>query len=67
MQATLAELNSTETLAEEIDCEGPENDQAAGERISSRGLEILRILNDVFNGLHLDATVATSDRRMPRD
>jgi hypothetical protein len=67
MQATLAELNSTETLAEEFDREGPGNDQAAGERISSRGLEILRILNDVFNGLHLDATVATSDRRGPRE
>jgi len=62
----LAELSSTESLPDEFDCEGSEDDQAAGERISSRGLEILRILNDVFNGLPLDATVATSDRRGPR-
>jgi len=66
MPAVLAELNSAESLPEPIDCESPENDPAAGERISTRGLEILRILNDVFNGLHQDATVPTSDWRLPR-
>jgi len=67
MPAVLAELNSTESLAEETECAGAEHDQATGERISSRGLEILRILNEVFNGLHPDAAVMTSDRRGSRE
>jgi len=43
-------------------CAYAEEGETSSDRISSRGLEILRILNDVFNGLPMETAVATNDR-----
>jgi hypothetical protein len=51
MQAVLAELRRSNSPDDEVVCERAEEVESSDDRISSRGLEILRILNDVFNGL----------------
>ncbi len=43
-------------------CAYAEEGDTSSDRISSRGLEILRILNDVFNGLPMETTVGSNDR-----
>jgi hypothetical protein len=50
MQAVIAELCRSNSRADEMVCECAEQVQSSSDRISTRGLEILRILNDVFNG-----------------
>jgi hypothetical protein len=67
MQATLAELSRTESLCDETVCQSADEVQTSGDRISSRGLEILRILNEVFNGLPTEMSAGTRDRQSPRE
>jgi hypothetical protein len=63
MRAALAELGRSEAMPEEDSmCAYAEEGETSSDRISSRGLEILRILNDVFNGLPMETAVATNDR-----
>jgi hypothetical protein len=50
MRAVFAERCDTDSYCDDADC-GLNDDASSSDRISSRGLEILRILNDVFNGL----------------
>jgi hypothetical protein len=51
MQAVLAEMGRSNSPADEMVCECPEELESSNDRISTRGLEMLRVLNDVFNGL----------------
>jgi hypothetical protein len=50
MRAALADRCDSDSYCDDLDC-GIADDAASSDRMSSRGLEILRILNDVFNGL----------------
>jgi hypothetical protein len=50
MRAVLADRCDSDSYCDDVDC-GIADDAASSDRMSSRGLEILRILNDVFNGL----------------
>ena len=62
MRAALAELSRSETMPEsDSTCAYAEEGDTSSDRISSRGLEILRILNDVFNGLPMETTVGSND------
>ena len=51
MLAVLADRSATKSSCDDLDCGYADDCQPAGDRMSSRGLEILRILNEVFNGL----------------
>jgi hypothetical protein len=51
MQSVLAELCRSNSPGDEMVCERAEDVESSNDRISTRGLEMLRILNDVFNGL----------------
>jgi hypothetical protein len=62
MRAALAEMRRTETLPDATDFECDQEVADSSDRVSTRGLEILRILNDVFNGLHAEAAVGANDR-----
>jgi hypothetical protein len=56
MQTVFADWASrTATLPSEAGLESRDDDWQEGEGISARGLEILRVLNDVFNTLPGDA------------
>jgi hypothetical protein len=61
MQTVLAEMSQLESQADEMGYEGTQDDQSSGDRISSRGLEILRILNEVFNRLPAETGVRTKE------
>lgn len=47
-------------------CAYAEEGDTSSDRISSRGLEILRILNDVFNSLPMETAVGANDRLSTR-
>ena len=51
MRAVLAERYGTDSLCDDLACGYADDAEPSSDRMSSRGLEILRILNDVFNGL----------------
>jgi hypothetical protein len=51
MRAVLAERYGTDSLCDDLACGFADDAGPSSDRMSSRGLEILRILNDVFNGL----------------
>jgi hypothetical protein len=59
MRAVLADRCDTDSYYDDFDC-GIADDAASSDRMSSRGLEILRILNDVFNGLPTQTAAAES-------
>jgi hypothetical protein len=51
MRAVLAERYGTDSSCDDMACDFVDDAEPSSDRMSSRGLEILRILNDVFNGL----------------
>jgi hypothetical protein len=55
MRAVLADRFGTDSLCDDVADESADASEASSDRISSRGLEILRILNDVFNRLPMQA------------
>ena len=61
MPAALAERSETEVFYADRMPERFEEKGASGDRISSRGLEILRILNDVFNHLPAEMCAVNTD------
>jgi hypothetical protein len=67
MQLAIAEFSRTKSISDESGCESDPVAQASSDRISSRGLEILRILNDVFNGLPSETSVGTHDWSASRE
>lgn len=54
MRAVFADCCDTDSTCDDCDCVVAD-DAASSDRISSRGLEILRILNDVFNRLPMQS------------
>lgn len=49
MPAVLADLSRTLPFPTAVEFEEPENEEGGNERVSARGLEMLRVLNEVFN------------------
>ncbi len=55
MRAVLAERYGTDSSCDDLDCGFADDAEPSSDRMSTRGLEILRILNDVFNGLPMQS------------
>jgi hypothetical protein len=53
MRVVLADRYDTDSLCDDLAGGFADDAEPSSDRISSRGLEILRILNDVFNRLPL--------------
>ena len=60
MQAVLADRYATDSSCDDLDCGFADDSQPSSDRMSSRGLEILRILNEVFNGLPMQTAAMES-------
>ena len=66
MQAVLAELGSSNSPADEMVYDRAEDVESSNDRISTRGLEMLRILNDVFNGLPAETVMRMKEYQSAR-